>query len=579
MTSALHVPFDSDSFEPDERWKANLREKIDQGLISVVNDAKAALADILAKAPVTELQRDLISREHVETLSQIRRLGQEQFDRSLEAERAERRLAADKHVDLKSSEPEPRRGSLDAESGLIEEVDLSWHGVNTKSDSKLTGYGRQDADGLRTETEDRIRKEEVRKLRANIRLRTEERTEESKSKESVGPFNFYERPTSAAPSATTRRGISLEPDEAWKAILRDRIEQGLMPMVRDAKAALAEKLAKAPVTELQRDLISRNHMETMSHIRRLGQEQLEKSLEVERAERPFAADNHVDPKSLDLEPEMNAVDGESTSIGRGQLNWKGKDKSSDERTEYGVEDDDDVCSEPWRKQQQDTRRIGGCVGQDRIESDDFYGKLTSMCPPSASTHRGGYSASSTPSPNSSTSAFSNYSRRGSSSSQTAASTGSILSAHANEPALFMPKSADPSAPGGTSSFEEWPQQHEEHAIRLEENFRREQKYTEPNKLGSRTEYEVTRWNKISTWDRLRWDSFPWPMFGMPSNPKDLHVAAIRAYVLSSDASDTEKSAESRIKEQLRRWHPDRFESKFLPKVIEREWHKVKDGAG
>jgi hypothetical protein len=60
--------------------EGNIREKIDQGLISAVDDAKAALVEILAKPPVTALQRDLISREHVETLSEIRRLGQEEFD-------------------------------------------------------------------------------------------------------------------------------------------------------------------------------------------------------------------------------------------------------------------------------------------------------------------------------------------------------------------------------------------------------------------------------------------------------------------------------------------------------------------
>jgi len=77
---------------------------------------------------------------------------------------------------------------------------------------------------------------------------------------------------------------------------------------------------------------------------------------------------------------------------------------------------------------------------------------------------------------------------------------------------------------------------------------------------------------------LRWDSFAWPMFEHPSEPEYMTTSAISAYVLSEYAPDTNaKSHKDRIKGHLKRWHPDKFEVRILPRVVEEEREKVKAG--
>ena len=41
----------------------------------------------------------------------------------------------------------------------------------------------------------------------------------------------------------------------------------------------------------------------------------------------------------------------------------------------------------------------------------------------------------------------------------------------------------------------------------------------------------------------------------------------------------EKKARDRLKEQLLRWHPDRFEGKWLTRVAEEDREEVKKGVG
>jgi hypothetical protein len=43
--------------------------------------------------------------------------------------------------------------------------------------------------------------------------------------------------------------------------------------------------------------------------------------------------------------------------------------------------------------------------------------------------------------------------------------------------------------------------------------------------------------------------------------------------------DKSRTPKDRIKEHIKRWHPDRFETMLLPKVAENEREKVKQGAG
>ncbi|KAI0037203.1 hypothetical protein K488DRAFT_39693 [Vararia minispora EC-137] len=87
------------------------------------------------------------------------------------------------------------------------------------------------------------------------------------------------------------------------------------------------------------------------------------------------------------------------------------------------------------------------------------------------------------------------------------------------------------------------------------------------------------WKSLFSSDGLRWADFPWPIFKPPAEPEDITTTAVGAYVLSKYYPEAHKSTKDRIKDHIKRWHPDRFETKVLPKVFQNEREKVKAGAG
>jgi len=87
-----------------------------------------------------------------------------------------------------------------------------------------------------------------------------------------------------------------------------------------------------------------------------------------------------------------------------------------------------------------------------------------------------------------------------------------------------------------------------------------------------------QWDKIQTLGSLIWEDFPWPLFKRPKSPDDLTSLAITSYMLSS-IHPQERATKERIKDNIRRWHPDRFNSQLLPKVKESERERVSEGAG
>ncbi|KAJ3918927.1 hypothetical protein F5877DRAFT_41522 [Lentinula edodes] len=101
----------------------------------------------------------------------------------------------------------------------------------------------------------------------------------------------------------------------------------------------------------------------------------------------------------------------------------------------------------------------------------------------------------------------------------------------------------------------------------------------PDELIKTFEHHARLWEKLPEYTELRWDVFPWPMLTKPSSPEDITYAAVYAYLSSPYHPEKDKPQKDRIKEQIRRWHPDRFETKLLPKVIEEDKVKVKEGAG
>ena len=159
-----------------------------------------------------------------------------------------------------------------------------------------------------------------------------------------------------------------------------------------------------------------------------------------------------------------------------------------------------------------------------------------------------------------------------------------------------PTSARPGAPG-TSPFAakldeaEWARRAEERARQQQEQFKREQERLESERQSKSTkvlsrdelirlyENHENKWRQLKDSDNLGWNSFAWPVFRRPSEPEEMTSSGISAYVQSKYAPGAERSPKDRIKDHLKRWHPDKFETRILPRVAEEEREKVKTGAG
>ena len=166
------------------------------------------------------------------------------------------------------------------------------------------------------------------------------------------------------------------------------------------------------------------------------------------------------------------------------------------------------------------------------------------------------------------------------------------------PSTWGPSIKPTTAAASSPDKAERTRKQQEFAESQQERFRRAQENMEAERLLksvcrplSREDSELQRVFELheGLWTRLRlntlyelsWNDFPWPMARQPSNPDDMSMSQIDAYIQSPLFPDMDKSRtpKDRIKEHIKRWHPDRFETKLLPKVVEDEREKVKLGAG
>jgi len=69
------------------------------------------------------------------------------------------------------------------------------------------------------------------------------------------------------------------------------------------------------------------------------------------------------------------------------------------------------------------------------------------------------------------------------------------------------------------------------------------------------------------------------MAKQPSNPDEMSLPLVNAYIWHYPEKVKLRTTKDLIKEHIKRWHPDRFETELLPKVVEDEREKVKHGAG
>ena len=92
-----------------------------------------------------------------------------------------------------------------------------------------------------------------------------------------------------------------------------------------------------------------------------------------------------------------------------------------------------------------------------------------------------------------------------------------------------------------------------------------------------------QWDWITTLPHLQWSDFPWPVlsFSGPTKKEDLTLEAVADYVFAPLRLHHDRMmSKERLKEIIRRWHPDRFEVKYLTRVADlHEREMVREGAG
>src|ERR1700722_1951782 len=287
-----------------------------------------------------------------------------------------------------------------------------------------------------------------------------------------------------------------------------------------------------------------------------------------------------------------------------------KRREEEERQRRAREDEKSRKEEEYRKRAEDIRRRAEERKQQEVGLDS--NRMGSSFP-SASPLGTAWSAAGTSPPTSPDRSSTYSSNRSSSSSTWSSSTQASsasrssttptpnskpASARADTSAMgSFPAPVPPSFPTTNQSDHEreWASRQAELAKEQQEKFRREQEKLERERQAKAatsgripTKEDVIRlfatherqWAMLPNQEDLHWGSFPWPMLKMANNPTDLTEGAIGAYVGSLfHPGDKSKSMKERIKDHIRRWHPDRFDTRLLPKVVEEERAMVKEGAG
>ena len=83
---------------------------------------------------------------------------------------------------------------------------------------------------------------------------------------------------------------------------------------------------------------------------------------------------------------------------------------------------------------------------------------------------------------------------------------------------------------------------------------------------------------VST-DMLSWDDIPWPVAARPASPSDITFDAIKEFILSPAAHGANVHLRARLHLALLRWHPDKFEGRYLNRVYTRDFMRVKEAVG
>ncbi|KAF7979267.1 hypothetical protein HWV62_42950 [Athelia sp. TMB] len=526
--------------------------------------------------------------------------------REEELERREREAQRKEEEKLRMQEEEERKRAEDAAAREAEEKRQRKQRAEEERKQKLAARKQQE--------EQRVREQEARRLEAEKRqAEVEQRERDLERREAEARRREEEREELAAKRAEEERVRRAEEER----LRREREENERARIEEEERLKLAEE-ERLRLAEEERARLKQEEEAAQQRARRARDEEAAKRKREELAKRAREdATKRTRDEAAKRTEEERVRQQREEAVRRREEERARQEREEEleairqveemERREAEASERERTQQEEFRRREEEIRRRAH--ERRSLEEYDFMdprppAPKVSASPPASSPWPipNSRSATGTPSQADRNSGHTGSSWASSSSrpsfNGTPPSTARTSMASTASKPIPTPSRSNAYSNSGTSpmhsmpSEEEWARRQEEQARKQQEAFRREQEQQEMKrqaqmgKILSKDDVlqlfkiHEGQWSSLPTLRELGWNSFPWPVWKRPREPEDLTSTHVGAYVLSQYYPGAEnKSSKERIKEHIRRWHPDRFETKYLPKVVPEEREKVKAGAG
>ncbi|KAF9455964.1 hypothetical protein BDZ94DRAFT_1276863 [Collybia nuda] len=554
-------------------------------------------AEVQARAEAEKRREDEVARKEEEA-----RRKEEEAERKEEEVRRKEEETRKKEEEMRRKEEEAKRKEEETrkKAEIAEQKALDAKKKEEEARRKEEEARRKEEEAERKEAETKRKEKEIRKKEQEVRRKEVE----AKRMENEAKIKEEE---------TKRR----EADALRKETEAKKKEEDARKREAAAKQKSAEAAQKEKETQKKEDEIRAREEELRRREEELARREEESNRkETERKQREEEASIREAQRlqaEFDEEEKVKAAD-------RRREEERNRREFERRREDDRRRADEDRLKmqqqEEFRKREEEIRRRADeRKRQDSVGAESAWAPQSSQqqnpLPRSGPQRNGAGSSPSTERNGPSTSSWSSSSSAAWGSSTTKASTASSsvppVRSAASAPPPPAPKpragstgSSFPTSPspnpsvGDTTEEEEWQNRQNDYSWRQQEKFREEQAAIEAarlrmgkGKILSKEEVlkvfarHEQQWESLKVTSELRWRNFPWPMIQPPSTPEDIAYRDIEAYIQSPHypEGDKAKASKDRIREQLRNWHPDRFDTKYLPKVIDEEKAVVKEGAG
>ncbi|KNZ79992.1 Reticulocyte-binding protein 2 like protein, partial [Termitomyces sp. J132] len=522
----------------------------------------------------------------------IPRQRREEIQRSLDQEERNRWEAEDWRRQMAEEEVERRRQADERMRFAFEEEEAQRR--ETKQEAKRKEAKRQ-ATEARLEDETWQREEALRRQAENARKATAEamkiaqevriQAEEAKRKEEEAIRKEEEVLKRAREAKKKEEEVRRQAEEARRKEEEAKLKE------EEAKKKEEEARRKEEEVRRQAEEARRKEVAAREEARRVREENWKREQEMKfREEELKKREEELQRREREIEAERLQKEVEKSRKEAERLQKKLEEEEKQRQLEEQRKREERFR---YEQQQEEFRRREQEI-HERKRQDSMGGSF-----PSSYTSSSSFSARSYPSPsatsiNGQTPSWSSSPKPNAASKASSASTASKSRSGSMNMNASFPTSTPSPHPSPAFDEAEFKRKQEEFSQQQQEKFRKEQlrfeetrQRTESNKMSpeqvlSILERHERQWNiLISSTTSLHWGSIPWPMFFPPQSPEDITLSAVTTYLQSPLLPDREKAKpqKDRLKEMIKKWHPDRFETKYLPRIIEGDLERVKEGTG